>query len=717
MQISTLPVYSKLADPADVAAEPELVARLPKGWQLSQHQLETYRALRDPGVDVVINTAMTGDGKSLAGLLPLLTDARHNGTLALFPTNELLQDQHASAERTLPQWGCPATWAGTLYGARLDELAADVEVLRRPEVLLRELKNHRLTLSNPDILHAILQFHYQQYGRSPDHVASQIAILFDQLTFDEFHIFEMPQVVAVLTGLLFLATQQPHLKTLFLSATPTPEVLQILERAGFGTRLCLIDPQSAGWYHHGEHPGAGWRPILQGSSISFAEGGAEDWVEVGGEQTLLAWFREHRPGAKAALIVNSVATALRLEERLRPAFAREDLTVKSNTGLTGRATRRASYEADLLIGTSTVDVGVDFRINLLVFESSGAGAFLQRLGRLGRHTSYIDRDGEEQRFDAFAAHALVPRFIYERLALPGAGQPAPLINGGVYTREELARVVREQFPQPARFEHYTRLWGRFVPVRVVQALSSKSLKATFAPVCAELVPRYARLIQGKIGDAMREWRDREDAGEGLLIQEAQSFRGGNPFDCGVLKEDASEPLTYDLFWLLSNARLELLERGRFLAELRRLYGPDAERPFQRGFQKYFFRWLGLRERREQVTVLLSPAVAAWGPERQQSAQVLPGIQVDCAGHEFLPRLNAALIDEPCVGLIVPAHDPQQLRRMLYLPIGLQLWPYRADTADTGIQAGTVTFGRDALLLDSRLRTRPLGGPAETPLIY
>ena len=61
MQITTLPVYSKLADEATIPAE--VAQRLPKGWQLSQHQLETYRALIDTNVDVVINTAMTKGGR------------------------------------------------------------------------------------------------------------------------------------------------------------------------------------------------------------------------------------------------------------------------------------------------------------------------------------------------------------------------------------------------------------------------------------------------------------------------------------------------------------------------------------------------------------------------------------------------------------------------------------------------------------------------------
>ncbi len=713
MQITTFPVYSKLADPTQVP--PEILTRLPAGWQLSEHQVATYRALRDPNVDVVINTAMTGDGKSLAGLLPLLTAPQPNGALALFPTNELIADQYVSAADALRLWQRPAEWVGTLFGARLDELTAAVDELSRAETLLRELNTRRLVLSNPDILHAILQFRYQQHGRAPTHIVGQLPLLFDQLTFDEFHIFETPQVVAVLTGLLFLATQRPAPKTLFLSATPSPEVQQLLQRTGMSARLRLIAPQREGWYHHGDHPATDWRPILQRSTVAFSPRSAEEWLDAGGEEVILRWFRDHRPGARAALIVNSAATALRLVERLRPALARERLLVEPNTGITGRRIRAASYQADLLVGTSTVDVGVDFRINLLIFESVSAGTFLQRLGRLGRHTSFRDRDEREQQFAAFAAHALVPPFIYERLTQPWAGQAPPLRDGETLTREQLASAIEQAFPRPARFDQYTRLWGKFLPARVYQELSRKETRVSFATVREELKQQYYKLTGTSVVKACREWRERQQRGEGLLIAEAQAFRGGSPFNCGVLKEDEGDVVSYDLFWLLANARLELLSREAFCAAVRALGKPDA--PYHRGFQRLFFRWLGLRPQREQITIILSPAIARWGPESRQIAVVLPGITVDCAGHEFLPRLNRKLINEQCVGLIVPACEPRQLQRQLYLPPDIQLWPYRADGGDAGVQTGTVAFGRDALLLDSEFRARPCGATSETPMIF
>src|SRR5215471_5510902 len=60
--------------------------------RLLKHQVETLEAFRDPDVDVIFNTAMTGDGKSLAAYLPAFQDQWH--VIAMYPTNELIRDQH-----------------------------------------------------------------------------------------------------------------------------------------------------------------------------------------------------------------------------------------------------------------------------------------------------------------------------------------------------------------------------------------------------------------------------------------------------------------------------------------------------------------------------------------------------------------------------------------------------------------------------------------------
>ena len=55
--IKVSPVYSRLS-------ESDPIARVPADISLREHQVKTFDAIRDPNVDVVFNTAMTGDGKS-----------------------------------------------------------------------------------------------------------------------------------------------------------------------------------------------------------------------------------------------------------------------------------------------------------------------------------------------------------------------------------------------------------------------------------------------------------------------------------------------------------------------------------------------------------------------------------------------------------------------------------------------------------------------------
>ena len=65
--------------------------------RLLRHQVATWEAIRDPDVDVIFNTAMTGDGKSLAAYLPVFKDGK--AAIAMYPTNELIKDQFHALPR------------------------------------------------------------------------------------------------------------------------------------------------------------------------------------------------------------------------------------------------------------------------------------------------------------------------------------------------------------------------------------------------------------------------------------------------------------------------------------------------------------------------------------------------------------------------------------------------------------------------------------------
>jgi CRISPR-associated endonuclease/helicase Cas3 len=77
--------------------------------------------------------------------------------------------------------------------------------------------------------------------------------------------------------------------------------------------------------------------------------------------------------------------------------------VAENTGLNGTKTKKRIVTSRFSSRNQyRIDVGVDFRINFLIFESGDSGSFIQRLGRLDRH----DGQSDDQPFLNFTAHAL-----------------------------------------------------------------------------------------------------------------------------------------------------------------------------------------------------------------------------------------------------------------------------------------------------------------------
>src|SRR5947209_4257711 len=120
----------------------------------------------------------------------------------------------------------------------------------------------------------------------------------------------------------------------------------------------------------------------------------------------------------------------------------------------------------LIIATSTVDVGVDFAINLLIFESTNAGTFIQRLGRLGRHAGWNE----------YRACALLPDWIISRFALR-------FNEGTSVERVPFLEAIREQdefsmvqegittaqpiFQSDQEYKHYTSCWGGLQTAHII----------------------------------------------------------------------------------------------------------------------------------------------------------------------------------------------------------------------------------------------------------
>ncbi len=508
------PVYSRLANKEDIQGLD--ITGLPSQWRdrLRRHQVQAWKAFQDPAIDVVFDTALTGDGKSLAGQLPMLVDDCQ--TLLLYPTNELIRDQVKQVKRYLNDFGKKQPYQ-TLYSERITEEIEKSGASSRSSVIVHWLKTRDVILSNPDLFHLLGSFNYG-HNQDKGEFVYLLPTGFHYFLFDEFHIFDPPQVIS--------------------SPLPT---------AGY-------TPE----------------PIVQPVTLhlhSLSERGAYAWAEEHLEE-IVAFYRAHT-GAKGVFIVNSVATAKRLAAYYRQALEVHGIRVGENTGLTDRQEKLDAMEnpdVQLIIAISTVDVGVDFKINLLIFESTGAGTFIQRLGRLGRHAGWNE----------YRAYALLPDWTVDRFAShfsDGAEIDRVSFLDTIRTQEEFTTVkdgtttLKPVFQPDQEYRHYAGCWGGVQAAHIV-VQAEKIGKQWKGDLTKDLRQQY-NSMHGRskhkdwIGAQIARYKRIAESNDKKILAELNTFRGRSPLDCGIYDATDKRFKTYNLFFLLAHTRFRTIKEAQF----------------------------------------------------------------------------------------------------------------------------------------------------------
>lgn len=708
------PVYSCPA--SEVPANIEL----PTGWNLAWHQAETIKALRDPNIDIVFNTAMTGDGKSLAAYLESLQNDFF--AIGLYPTNELARDQESQLQKYVDTFQPkPTPRINRLSSAEL-EIYAETEGLKKSAAIASRTGNSEILVTNPDIFHYIYRGAYVFGKDSPDKLWHKLDRNFDCFIFDEFHVFQAHQIASVINTLLLIRYTSGlkrcsgvNKKFLFLSATPSESLIAKLETAGF--RYRIIDPTAENKYRFPDSPEEaqtlevqGWRQVSRPINLNFiplepASRSSEDWLKDNGED-ILNFFREH-PGSKGAIILNSIAAVKRLTPWFRELFEAHGLTVRENTGLSGKQEKELSLSADLVLGTSTIDVGVDFKINLLVFESADAGNFIQRLGRLGRHDGY-DKDGEEIPFDVFVAYALVPNFFAERLF---EVETPPLQDEGVCDRPSFHNIVRESYRKINDFQGYYCRWGAVQSFRLCYSLNHKTIREqygesarAFGTACEKVFETNLKKIAGRTKGWAQEWEQLSGKKGNPIAEDAASFRGSSPLQCGLYdltEENPSDRFkTYDLPGVLSNLEIEMWTEKAFMDSLRST-AEQSEQPIPKGRYKHCLGFMKLRGYREERLNWkftydgdLRELVAAW------KVQVLYGIGIWQPDNPWAREINKRLQSKALVCYLLP-HPVREVKLRLQLPLHFGIYGIcdRFSSHDAN-PPYSIAFGQSALAIDT-----------------
>ncbi len=335
----------------------------------------------------------TGTGKTISAVLPVLKHRQR--AICVYPTNELIRDQVRNIAGIAEREGLkvciqtPETTAEEYASADVVLVHIDAHVLaawcrkrhwREKWRALRELleaDKPKIVLTNPDILFLIfaLRYHAEPLAALPGYHA---------LIMDEFHLYSGVELAHALFMLHLGRSLGAFDKIILLSATPAPEVSDYLDRI-------LDSPLRVDTAVECAHPVVGERQAVQRVELVPHLAG-QDVVE-----TAVRLIKELEPGIRqrrlnnpspayvpAVAVVNSVVNAIRLEDRLvEEGFQRGEMAIIR--GLSAREVRDTKGKL-LAIGTSAIEVGIDFQCDYLIFEAGEAASFMQRFGRVGRHS-------------------------------------------------------------------------------------------------------------------------------------------------------------------------------------------------------------------------------------------------------------------------------------------------------------------------------------------
>ena len=676
--IKVLPVYSRLSQSDPILGVPEELS-------LREHQVKTFEAIRDPDIDVVFNTAMTGDGKSLAAYLPALVDNRR--VLAMYPTNELILDQRKQIRSYCNQFSRGIT-PECMFSECLHDLRAELEFGSQASAIEFLAEGYEILLTNPDIFNLIANFKYMSRHQNPDRLLQTVLNRYNVFLFDEFHIYDVSQVVSVLTAMLYIIEQtrgtRERKKFVFLSATPNRLLRECLEQSGL--RYKIVD----GDYRFENTDEQNWNQICKPFTLHFhdVDRQTEEWIQNHYKE-MVNWFSNNL-GSRGAIIVNSVATAKRIVEFFKERQKANDfpLSFGEITGLTGKPERESARTAQLLVGTSTVDVGIDFKINYLIFEALDAGSWVQRLGRLGRHEGY-EQDGKTVTFTNFVAHSLLPKYVAERAE--AADIPEEINKDSLIESIQNEDKEKRIFSPTNDFRNYQRAWGWLHPAHVINTLGHSRLRDNYASLREQLTETYSDVFQVDIGERVKWYYKITQKQPEIIENTVNQFRGETSFTCGILDETDGEIKTYDLLWVLRNADTEWINKRDFMetVEARSIL------PHRYKYVDVYLRLLKYRPEPERLRLRYSKAILSeFSEEAYRKVKVRQGFQID-SSFQDINKINRLLKHKKLLCLI-RKEPTSELRARLQLPPLFGIFTL----VDSEGNPLSVIFFKDALLLQS-----------------
>jgi len=594
--------------PIEIQVSPLYIPFAHKNWDISTKIYpydfqEEVHSLYDLYSSFML-TAGTGAGKTAAIVLPTIWRAlkcrEPEGLLAIYPTNELVLDQARSICKLLTKelgkvvsiWppvvfnrvmsGMPDdvrsfVKAGNAGDLSVIVLSAQILVEHRVSENLLDWSNAKallytifakasppfVILSNPDIVYLITEKMYGLHDLNTAERNRLMSVLGElTLMFDEFHFWSGQEFAHASMFLSFLKNIS-H-KIFLSSATPFKREDLIKRALGDIKKIGSETTQNRG------------RIVLRPSSVRFyPQGGSLAEAQENVVNTVLRIAEDRikdleHSKSPILIILDRLIDQIRIANEL----TKKGYHVGEYTGW--YKSKEEMDEFDFVVGTSAIEVGIDFRVSEGIFFSSMAPALIQRIGRVGRTGSE-----EKPPMEPCLVH------IITSTGTASLVKSKSEERGGVLTRGAFNELINDIYPAQDLHAWYTETIE-------CNAQHLRFLKTFKPPYDEPLNALYKNIemaymdLHGKISREAEELYEQLIRGELAKVWQANAFSfRGSGLDVFIqdLYVKRGHFIQYDLNFVLRNMDLYDVKSFRKEEEMAEYVRQQGDAPLAKLLQE------------------------------------------------------------------------------------------------------------------------------------
>ena len=666
------------------------------------HQVESERLIKTERSLFLFNHSPTGSGKTISWLKPALDNKMK--VIAVYPTNALVIDQKKQVDNAIERFGydprdfhVQAITSDLLIKEK--ELYSDEIGLRKGQLLNRVIRKGRgrglILLTNPDILTLALKDAYYE------HNIREAVRSVDMVVVDEFHLASVKQSDMLLFMMHEMSDDtRSHLKKFaFLSATPNRQIVDRAKKVKLNV-VVLDDKSTPLSCSEG-------RPVLPKLKLEVRSGAIYRTYELIKED--LDYFVDlcSRPltngrRAKTVFILDGIYEVDEVFRVLKDALAGQSFAVERVDGL-HPATSEKLKSFDVLVSNSSVEVGIDFNVDRLVFSGYSKSKLMQRIGRLRNKP-----DNE-----TCEAVCFVPNILYDHLK--GLSAKAGSLK---LTRKELAEQLDKLMESGLDLSSYSRMYS---PMEAYLYLNARIRGGIWQDYFGEehhekgmpesiqgnewirtLSILEKHFLDRDIDGQMYDWLDNESESlkDGLL-----SYRGSR-FQVLMFDKEEAQLKLYDLMYLLRRGNVEFMPSQRFAMRLRENYDGDYDaelKPKYESMKRFAagFCWYHGTLGDETRKVLFKGEGAHYkkimlnAADHARKPRMIDGFKVETEPNiPSLSYLNDTLVEYKIFARLID-QSGSYLKAKFNLGDFFYLYPY--------LGMRSVAFGHDALYIDCLIR--------------